>query len=301
MVVAPVRLFDELVRLNVADAPRFRDARDTAWKWILSHPLNPESPAWNKWTGYFPDVSSDRENINQALPTMTAFYILSREEPSAVDKNWRIHAGGLIDWVRSKLGRGPYLGAWAIDEQTRPDGHGCCSRAGLGSDTSRWGAINAMYYQRTGDRQAREDAFRSLNYATYFTASDGRVSCCGNDYEGQYEFDDGYSDYIRSFLWAMGAVPEFAPTGENHLLRSTSVVQEITYGSRTVRYRTFAAEAGEVLRLNFRPSQVSAGAASLSPQKEPGAEGFTVSQLPGGGWLMRIHHERSGDIVIRAE
>src|SRR5207247_11071820 len=70
------------------------------------------------------------------------------------------------------------------------------SDLGLASDTSRWGGINAMYYEKTGDAQAREDAFRSLNYATYFAASDGKISCCGQGFGGQYWFDDGYGDYI---------------------------------------------------------------------------------------------------------
>jgi len=97
------------------------------------------------------------------------------------------HVGHLIDWVRSTLGWGPFFGAWAIDEQGPPPNYqGCCSRAGLGSYTSRWGAINAMYYERTGDAQSKESAFRALNCATYFAGSDGRISCCGQGFGGQY-------------------------------------------------------------------------------------------------------------------
>ncbi|MGI9075691.1 MAG: hypothetical protein ACR2JB_31170 [Bryobacteraceae bacterium] len=298
MIVAPVRLFDQLIRLKAGDVKRFREARETAWNWILKQPLNPESRAWNSWTGYFADQAYDRENINQALPTMTAFYILSREDPSTVDKDWQAHAGGLIDWVRNKLGRGPYFGAWAIDEQGRPDGRACCSRAGLGSDTSRWGAINALYFERTGDAQAREDAFRSLNYASYFTASDGRVSCCGDDYKGQYEFDDGYSDYIRNFLWAMGAIPEFAPKGANHLLRSSSVVQQVAYGARKIVYRTFDANATEVLRLNFRPTNIRAGATVLPEETELRGESYSIRRLPGGDYVLHLRHRSSNEVNI---
>ena len=81
--------------------------------------------------------------------------------------------------MRSSFGRGPFYGAWGIDEQKAPGKAGCCSRVGLGSDTSRWAAMNALLYARTGDAAARENAFRSLNYATYFARSDGRVACCG--------------------------------------------------------------------------------------------------------------------------
>lgn len=298
MVVAPVRLFDELLRLRVGDIESTRKARDMAWEWLLNHPLNPRSRAWDKWSGYYEDVAKNTENVNQASPTMTAYYILNREDPAAVDPQWTLHVGHLLDWVRNRFGRGPYFGAWAIDEQGTPDGRGCCSRAGLGSDTSRWGAINALYFEKTGDAQAREHAFRSLNYATYFAASDGKISCCGLGFDGPYWFDDGYGDYVRNFMWAMGAVPEFAPAGENHVLRSSSVVQKVAYGDRSVKYRTFDAAATEVLRLNFRPLRVSAGSAALAERKDLGEEGYTIQVLAGGDYVVRIRHTKSGEVAV---
>ena len=96
-----------------------------------------------------------------------------------------------------------------------------------------------MYYEKTGDLQAREDAFRSLNYATYFSDDQGRIACCGLDYADSYWFDDGYGDHIRHYLWAMGAIPEFAPIRENHLLRSSSVVTHVSYGNVSIEYKTF--------------------------------------------------------------
>jgi hypothetical protein len=298
MIVAPVRLFSELVRLNAGDVSKFQASRDMAWKWLMDYPLNTSSRAWNKWSGYFEDVPKNVENVNQASPTMTAFYILSSPDPAAVDKQWSSHVGHMIDWVRQKFGRGPYFGAWAIDEQGTPDGHGCCSRAGLASDTSRWGAINAMYYEKTGDSQAREDAFRSLNYATYFAASDGRIACCGLDYADSYWFDDGYADHIRNYLWAMGAIPAFAPMGENHLLRSSSVVQRVTYEERKIIYRTFDAEATEVLRLRFKPARVAAGGKALGERSDLREEGYAIQSLPGGDYVLRIHHRDARDIEI---
>src|SRR5712692_2475826 len=46
MIVASVRLLDELVRLEAGDVASFRKTRDIAWKWILEHPMNDESGAW---------------------------------------------------------------------------------------------------------------------------------------------------------------------------------------------------------------------------------------------------------------
>jgi hypothetical protein len=64
----------------------------------------------------------DPVRLNQALPTVTAYYILNREDPATVDRQWANHTGHLIDWVRQRLGRGPFLGAWAIDEHGTPGG-----------------------------------------------------------------------------------------------------------------------------------------------------------------------------------
>jgi|SRR5579872_133438 len=296
MIVAPVRLFSELIRLKEGDFAKYTRSRDMAWKWLLDYPLNSGSSAWDKWSGYFEDVQKSTENVNQASPTMTAYYILSSEDP-ALDKQWSSHVGHVIDWVRRKFGRGPYFGAWAVDEQGTPDGHGCCSRAGLASDTSRWAAINAMYYERSGDSQAREDAFRSLNYSTYFAASDGRIACCGLDYADSYWFDDGYGDHIRNYLWAMGAIPEFAPAGENHLLRSSSVVQNVEYSQHKISYRTFDRSATEVLRLSFKPARITAGQ-TLSERDDLREPGYTIRALAGGDYVVRIRHHDSKEILI---
>jgi len=294
MIVAPVRLFSELIRLKQGDTARYEQARDAAWAWILKYPMHND-----RWSGYFEDVHKNQQNVNQASPTMTAYYILTSPDPAAADPHWTGDVGHLIDWVRHKFGRGPYFGAWAIDEQGAPPEYaGCCSRAGLASDTSRWAAINAMYYEKTGDAQAKEDAFRSLNYATYFADNDGKIACCGLDYADSYWFDDGYGDPIRNYLWAMGALPELAPKGQNHLLRSSSVVTQVEYGQKSIQYRTFDADASEVLRLNFRPHRITAGANSLELVNDPMAEGYTIKSLDNGDFLVKVHHRTAKEISV---
>ena len=299
IIASSLRLFDELIRLRAGDTAAYQKTRDLAWKWVLNQPLNRRSRAGDRWSGYFEDVAKNQENVNQAAPTYTAYYLLTRPDPGAVDKDWSSHVGHLIDWVRKRLGRGPFFGAWAIDEQgAPPDYVGCCSRAGLGSDTSRWAAINAMYYEKTGDGQAREDAFRSLNYATYFTLSDGRVSCCGTGFGGQFWFSDGYSDYLRHFIWAMGAIPEFAPKGQDHILRSSSVVQKVTYGASNLKYRTFDNASTEVLRLRFKPSSVTAGGAALKERNDLQDEGYAVQPLVAGDYVVRVRHANANEISV---
>jgi len=237
--------------------------------------------------------------VNQYTPMAAAYYILDREDPSEVDPEWMGHVGRLLDWVKIKLGRGPFFGAQAIDEQTTPDASfGCCSRAGQGDHTARWAAISAMFFEKTRDGQAREDAFRSLNYGTYFAASDGKIACCGVDYHDSYWFSDGYSDYMRHFEWGMGAIPEFAPIGQDHILRSSSVVQKVKYAPQNIEYKTFDAAAIEVLRLSFKPAHVTAGGSALSQRNDMREAGYTLQSLPGGDWVVRIRHANSGEVRI---
>ena len=294
MIVAPVRLFAELIRIKQGNVEKYVAAQKKAWDWLLKFPIKN-----NNWSGYFEDVEKDTKNVNQASPTMTACYLLTRPDPAAIDRHWTGDAGHLIDWVRLKFGRGPYLSAWAIDEQgAAPDYCGCCSRAGLASDTSRWAAINAMDYAKTRDLQARENAFRSLNYATYFAADDGKIACCGLDYADSYWFDDGYADHIRNYLWAMSAIPDFAPIGQNHLLGSTSVVTKVTYAEKSITYQTFDADAHEVLRLNSRPTAITVGQTTLKQVENETEEGYSLESLPPSDLAIRIHHRTSGDVKI---
>jgi hypothetical protein len=293
MIVAPVRLFSELIRIGQGDVRSYTRARMTAWDWVLHFPMSD-----NLWSGYFEDVEKSTENINQAAPTMTAYYILSSSKPETVDPHWIGDVGHLIDWVRKRLGRGPYLGAWAIDEQgPPPDYNGCCSRAGLASDTSRWAAINAMYYEKTGDRQAREDAFRSLNYSTYFADDEGKIACCGLDYADSYWFDDGYGDHLRHYLWAMGAIPELAPLHQNHLLRSSSVVRSVKYKDNSILYQTFDADATEVFRLTRAPREVKSGSANLPLRTNLDQSGYTLRPLP-DGVVVNVRHVLPGEVQV---
>jgi hypothetical protein len=297
MVVGPVRLLDELIEVGTGNSAAFRRARDLAWSWLLNNQLNSTSAAWNNWSGFYEDVPFNPRSRNQASPTMTAHYLLTRDSPETVDPLWDEHASSLLAWVRSSFGRGPFLGAWGIDEQWAPGKNGCCSRVGLGSTTSRWAAANALLYARTGDQRARELAVRSLDYATYFEAGEGRISCCGVRSHNTFWFSDGYGDYLRSFNWAMAAMPELAPKRRDHLLGSSSVVQAVAYGRRRITYRTYDMGSTEVLRLSFRPRRVTAGTV-LTERSDLAGEGYVVQALGDGDFTVRIRHDHARRIRI---
>lgn len=276
-VVGPVRLLDDLIALGLGDTAAYQRARDLAWRWLLEVQL-----PRNQWSGFYEDVPYNPASRNQVPPTLTALYVL---DDNAADPLWQQHAAGLLRYVRTRFGRGPFAGAWAIDEQRAPGRPGCCSPVGLGSTTSRWAVANAAYFVRTGDQQARELAIRSLNYATYFAGRNGLVSCCGRRPQNTYWFSDGYADYLRSFSWAMALLPELAPKRQNHLLGSSSVVRSVAYARNRVTYTTFAAAATEVLRLRFRPLQVAGGT-------------YTAEAAGGGDYIVRVRHDNVRRITV---
>jgi len=96
----------------------------------------------------------------------------------------------------------------------------------------------------------------------------------------------------------MGAVPQWAPAGENHLLRSSSIAQKVKYGERSVEYRTFDQDATEVLRLNFKPSRIRAGGAALSERHDLEGEGYTLDALQSGDYVLPVRHTTSNQIAV---
>jgi hypothetical protein len=296
-VVASVELFDELQRLHLGDGNAYARARTLAWDWLLRYPLDPKSRDANRWSGYYEDMPYDPDDLNQVLPMLTADYLLEQHTPKSTDPDWNTHVAAMLSWVRTEFGRGPFDGAVGIDEQHW--GHaGCCSGAGLGSDTARWAAGEALYAARTNNAAARSAAIRSLSYATYFAQDDGRVSCCGTKaFQPAYWFSDGYGDYLGNISRALGALPELAPKSESHIVQSSSVVQAVHYRARAVSYRTFARRSREVLRLDFAPQQVLDGDRALPRRQALTGPGYTVRTLA-HGMIVEVQHDHpSVDVV----
>jgi hypothetical protein len=276
-VVGPIELLDDLIELGLGDTAAYRRAQSLAWSWLVRYQLDTD-----RWSGFYEDVPYNPASRNQVVPTLTALYLL--HDPLK-DPLWQRHAATLLSYVRTHFGRGPFAGAWAIDEQRAPGRPGCCSPVGLGSTTSRWAVANAALYLRTGDTRIRELAVRSLNYSTYFAAGDGRISCCGRRPQNTYWFSDGYADYLRSFNWSMALLPELAPKRQNHVLGSSSVVRSVTYGRNRVSYTTFADTASDVLRLRFRPTTVAGGE-------------YTIEPAGGGDYVVRVRHTHARRITV---
>jgi hypothetical protein len=293
-VIGALALFDELVRLGVGDAAAYRRARAMAFEWLLRVPV-----ANDAWSGYFEDVDihpDPRQNPNQYCALRAARWLIAHPQD---DPAWKAHAGHLIAWTTETFGgdtpreRGTQWGATVVSEQ-----HDDIVK--MGSHTARYGATLALWAEATADRAARDRGERSLNWATYACREDGVVAVAEDPNEGWW-FSDGYGDYIRHFLAAMGAVPDWAPRSEDHVLRSTSIVRRVTYAPRhRIAWTTFDAGATETLRVTFRPAVVVSHGAPLSLRQHLDAPGYTQTPLATGGYLVQVRHD-APDVTLSAE
>jgi hypothetical protein len=260
--IPAVRLFDELIRLGEI---KYQPARNNVWAWLMAYPLQN-----NIWKGHFEDIRLDPENGNrdQLSPLETTRYILDQR---ASLPDWRKLSQGLIDWVRETLGGHPFFTAIPVYEQKY------CYFP-MGSHTARFACLSAQYAEATGDEHYYEQAQRSFNWASYMANEDGTVTVGVDrpDYYNQCWFTDGYFDYVPHFIDGMAAMPHTAPADSDHLLHSTSVVQEIHYTPYRIEYRTFDAASLQKLRITFKPFAVLAGGRTL-PQ------GSVLKDTP--GWI----------------
>jgi hypothetical protein len=127
------------------------------------------------------------------------------------------------------------------------------------------------------------------------------VVAVGEDKNEGWWFSDGYGDYTRQFLAGLGAVPDWAPADEDHLLRSTSVVRGIEYEPGRVHYDTFDANATDVLKLQGEPVRVLSGDAALERRDTLDEPGYTLSFAPGGGFVVRLRHDAASVEIVTAQ
>ena len=292
-VVAPIRLFDELIRLGMGNTNSYQAARQKAWTWLMTYPMTNQI-----WANYFEDVSptpNSLTNYNQYDPGQTARYLLERPD---LDGDWFTHVTNLLGYVETTFGgldhgeAGVQFGANVISEQM---GY----RYKMASHTSRFAANNALLFSLTGDLTAKDKAYHSLNWCTYMCRTNGVVI------EGPAEFvanppcwfTDGHGDYIRNFMVALGAVPDWAPAGQNHITRSTSVVKSVIYAPTgdSINYTTFDPASTETLRVAFTPAAVIVNSLLLPRRNDLSQPGWVFTDTNA---VLRIRHDAGTRVQI---
>ncbi|HEX8548695.1 MAG TPA: hypothetical protein VF691_17155 [Cytophagaceae bacterium] len=287
-VVEPIRLFDEILRIGAGislDTGRIRQYTETsklALEWLYSRNGPMKTYVWN---AYFEDIPSDpkQANRNQVSPMETARYLIN--DPGKAN-NLEADIPALIYYVKSAFGT---ENIDAIKEQS------WCFEP-MASHTSRYASVCAMWYSRTNNSWFKEQALRHFNYATYAVEPSG-AAWVGHTWPGSW-WSDGYADYIKHFFDGMAAVPEWAPDNEDHLIKSSSAVQKISYNDKSIAYKTFDTYSKAVLRLKRRPKKVIANGRLLKLTNNLNEEGWLWKELTNGSGSVRINIDNGNEIII---
>jgi hypothetical protein len=271
-------LFLSLHELNTGKTDEYQTAFQLLLDWTKTYPLRN-----NRWGPFFEDVSGWSDTQINAM-TMARFIM----EHQAYFPNWKKDVKIIIDWVYSTLGNKQWekYGVIAINEQTSFPVPG-------NSHTARQGADELFYARLTGDMSNYVRAMMQLIWATYMVDSDGK-----NRFPTiEIWLTDGYGDYIRHYLRAMADFPELAPPGTDHILSSTSVIQQADYQGRhhkelkidsgglqtRISYETFDNQGTEQIRLIKKPTNILLNGNQLT--ESDSGEGYVWQQLQKGGIL----------------
>jgi hypothetical protein len=220
---------------------------------------------------------------------------------------WKQEVKGIFEWVYKILGNRQWekYGVTVINEQTAYQVPG-------NSHTSRQASAELQYAAMSGDKASVTNAIRQLSWTTYMVDDDGK-NCYPND---EIWMTDGYGDYVRHYLRSMAWRPELAPSDQDHLLSSASVIQLIEYPQNLnksqmhetpvsnkdktlVQYRTFDEKSTEILRMTAKPAGVMVNQKPIPENDTQNQEGWSWKSLGSGGILI-IRHLNGNEISVMA-
>jgi hypothetical protein len=283
-----MELFLNLIELNKGEVERYHQSFDMLLAWMKEYPLKN-----NKWGPFFEDVAGWSDTQINAITF--ARFMMNYPEYFPL---WKNEVKGIFNWVYDKLGNKDWrkYGVVVVNEQTSYLKPG-------NSHTSRQASSELQYAFLTGDSSFVVNAVRQLNWATYMVDVDGK-----NIYPGSTNWlTDGYGDYVRHFLRAMAYKPDLALSCENHLLSTTSVIQNIEYAPDIpdqyqkeilVNYSVFDEDATEVFRMSDKPSKVIIGAKEVSLSDVDGNDLCRWQELGSRGGVLVIRHTTGKHIII---
>lgn len=276
-----MRLFEDLSAMGQGNTVAYDNAYGLIKAWIQQYPLQN-----NEWGSFFEDIPIPSNTETNAVTA--AYYILLKGDEWS--PTWQQDARGIMDWVLDVLGSAEYdsLGVTAIFEQTADMKEG-------GSHTSRFASAELLYAEKTGDNSRVEQAIRQLDWATYLVDFDGK--CKFSPRGAAIWYTDGYGDYVRHFLRAMGSWPSISFPFDNHMLRSSSVISYMDYQPLEINYHTYDSASTEIFRLVTRPDWVKADGVNLNELGSLTGEGWTWTDLDDGG-LLEVQHDNAHHIQI---
>jgi len=278
-----MELYLELIKLNKGNVTLYQQAFDKMLAWMKKYPLTN-----NKWGPFFEDISVWSDTQINAITF--AQFMMNHPE---YFPEWKQEVKEIFEWVYSKMKNETWkkYGVTVVNEQTAYQVPG-------NSHTARQAAAQLQYATLSGDTSYKENAIRQLNWATYMVDIDGK-----NRYpQDDIWLTDGYGDYVRHYLRAMAALPSLAVCNEEHILSSTSVIQQADYKFNTNKgfeaafkkptatqaslfYRTYDLAGKEVIFLLKKPSKVLLNNKVSLEVNDHTTQGFQWKKATKGGFV----------------
>jgi len=277
-----MQLFLDLIELNKGNVTAYKSGFQDILNWMKTYPMKE-----NKWGPFFEDVDWWSETQINAM-TFARFIMEHRE----YFPDWKMDVVRIIEWVHKNFSNDKWekYGVTVTNEQTVYQTPG-------NSHSSRQAADELLFVKLTGDSILYENAVRELSWATYTVDFDGK-----NRFpQDEPWLTDGYGDYIRHYLRAMDAIPELTAPDEDHIISSTSVIQQADYQGHLKKYiflgfenvdsnkvklfyRTFDSTGTEKIKLKKKPSSVLLDYRKMIENKS--GEGYEWRPMQGGGLLI---------------
>ncbi len=297
-VVFILALFDELIRLgHTGRDGAYVRARDAGRRYVrdVLLPRWSENDTWGRNYWDWPDPVQ-AENVTE----FAARYLM--EHPD-VFPDWRTDARNILTLFLNRTSVAPeskggvYSGAWAY-----PESSGCCGSS-LSYGPQELAPVYAQYAALTGSEWAREVGRRQAILSNYDALPTGVVedNIDGGAIVAGDWFKIAHPMALKHALNMIAWMPdEFAPSGQDHIVRSTSVVRSVRYLARSVSFRTFDAPPNTltVLRLGFRPTRVSGDTGTLPARTDLLGQGYQLRALGGSDWLVSIRHDGVRSVTV---
>lgn len=285
-----IELWLALNEMHTGNTLLYRKSLRLVVDWLKNYPLRT-----NKWGPFFEDIPGWSDTQMNAVSTCS----LMMEHPDLFPE-WRSQVRQVLNWVYDKLGNDTWqkYGVKVVNEQTAYLVPG-------NSHTARQAAAELEYIMTTTDTSRRQMSIRQLVWATYCVNFDGK-NCYPRD---EVWMTDGYGDFIRHYLNAMAFDADLAPSGENHLLSSSSVITSIAYDHQLtkedadahiwLKYETFDTESTEKLRLMHKPGKITGDQVPLTETDAGTAGEWQWKPLNAAGeGVLTISHLGHRKIVI---
>lgn len=272
--VPAARLLEELGLRTGSIA--YSDAGAAAWAWLENNPLNPASPDYMHWEGFYEDIGPESAGFGDHYSAeATASALLERGDPGDVEMAIAIRdttTARFLSQDDAQNGYGTYFPALLEWEEWLNTTYAA---------TGQWGVLQLQLaeatrgtalYDSTWATLGRQ-ALHNLTYgqapASSVPSDDGRMLTTIRELsQPRFGIETWYEQNFNTVLYMLegfGYAPDLAPTDEDHILRVEGASPtSVDYGSTRIT-AAWSGVGACTLKLAHTPSGVRIGGEWLAP------------------------------------